>query len=90
MFILVTNIVYKNYFAFKHIRCYSLEEKLVVIQKREYQINGVSYYQYRLNIPSKIINSLRWNELDKIEFTIIDGNLVCKNVIKLDKSKKKE
>ncbi len=59
-----------------------------VIQKREYQINGKSYYQYRLNIPTKLISSLGWDETDEIEFVIDysngNGNLVCKNRAKIN------
>jgi len=57
---------------------------MVVIQKREYGKNGTIYYQYRLNIPQKIINSLRWNGNDEIDYTIHDGklivSLICKNI----------
>jgi len=57
---------------------------MVVIQKREYGKNGTIYSQYRLNIPQKIIHSLRWNYLDEIEFVIDDSNgdgkLICKNI----------
>jgi len=52
--------------------------RMVVIQKREYQINGIIYYQYRLNVPSKIIDLLRWNDTDEIEFVIMDRKLICK------------
>ena len=59
---------------------------MVVIQKREYGKNGTIYSQYRLNIPQKIIDLLRWNYLDEIEFIIDDSNgdekLVCKNISK--------
>ncbi len=57
---------------------------MVVIQKREYGKNGAIYHQYRLNIPQKIIDVLRWNYLDEIEYTIHDGklivSLICKNI----------
>ncbi len=57
-----------------------------VIQKREYGKNGAIYYQYRLNIPRHIIDLLRWDYLDEIDFFIdySDGNgkLVCKNITK--------
>ncbi len=61
---------------------------MVVIQKREYGKNGTIYSQYRLNIPQKIIDSLKWNYLDEIEFVIDDSNgngklivsLICKNI----------
>lgn len=56
---------------------------MVIIQKRKYQINGKSYYQYRLNIPTKIIDLLEWDETDKIQFIIKDKNLVCKNISKV-------
>ncbi len=51
-----------------------------VIQKREYDINGVTYYQYRLNIPTKTIDLLRWDNSMLIEFIINDGNLVCRKI----------
>ena len=53
---------------------------MVVIQKREYGKNGTTYSQYRLNIPQKIIDLLKWNYLDEIDFLIINGELVCKNI----------
>ena len=49
-----------------------------IIQKRKYKINNITYYQYRLNIPTKIIDLLRWEDSRIIEFTILDGNLICK------------
>jgi len=59
---------------------------MVVIQRREYGKNGVLYTQYRLNIPQKIIESLRWDANDEIEFILDDSNydvkLVCKNLSK--------
>jgi len=61
---------------------------MVVIQRREYGKNGTIYSQYRLNIPQKIIDLLRWNYLDEIEFVIDYSNgdgklivsLICKNI----------
>lgn len=50
-----------------------------VIQKREYGKNGTIYSQYRLNIPQKIIELLRWDANDEIEFVLDNGKLVCKN-----------
>ncbi len=47
-----------------------------VIQKREYGKNGAIYYQYRLNIPQKIIDLLRWNGNDEIVLSICDGKLL--------------
>lgn len=63
---------------------------MVVIQKREYGKNGTIYYQYRLNIPQKIIDLLRWNCNDEIDFFIDNSNgdgklivsLICKNITK--------
>jgi len=59
-----------------------LGAKLPVIQRREYGKNGTIYSQYRLNIPQKIFNSLRWNEIDEIELIIVGNDLICKNVTK--------
>ncbi len=53
-----------------------------VIQKREYGKNGAIYAQYRLNIPRHIIDLLRWNANDELDFFIVDGKLVCKNITK--------
>jgi len=57
---------------------------MVVIQRREYGKNGTIYSQYRLNIPQKIIDLLRWNGNDEIDYTIDDGklivSLICKNI----------
>ena len=55
---------------------------MVVIQKREYGKNGTMYSQYRLNIPQKIIDLLRWNGNDELVLSIHDGKLVCKNTTK--------
>ena len=55
---------------------------MVVIQRREYGKNGTIYSQYRLNIPQKIIDSLRWNGNDELDLFIHDGKLVCKNITK--------
>jgi len=74
-----TNTILENYFTFKHINDYNL---MPIIQKREYGKNGTIYYQYRLNIPQKIIDSLRWDYLDEIEFVIKDKKLICKNISK--------
>ncbi len=51
-----------------------------VIQKREYGKNGAIYSQYRLNIPRHIIDLLCWNGNDELDFFIVDGKLVCKNI----------
>ena len=53
-----------------------------VIQKREYGKNDTIYSQYRLNIPQKIIDLLRWDGNDEIDYTIHDGKLICKNITK--------
>ena len=53
-----------------------------VIQKREYGKNGTIYSQYRLNIPQKVIDLLRWDGNDEIILSIYDGKLVCKNISK--------
>jgi len=62
-----------------------------VIQRREYGKNGTIYYQYRLNIPQKIIDLLRWNGNDKIDYTIHDGklivSLICKNITNTSRKK---
>ena len=75
-----TNTVYKNYSAFKDLKLSRsrsrTRNKMPVIQKREYGKNGTIYYQYRLNIPQKIIDLLRWNGNDKVDYTIHDGKLV--------------
>jgi len=52
---------------------------MIVIQKREYGKNGTIYSQYRLNIPQKIIDVLRWNGNDELDLSIHDGKLICKN-----------
>ena len=51
-----------------------------IIQRREYGNNGTIYYQYRLNIPQKIIDLLRWNGNDELDLSIHDGKLICKNI----------
>lgn len=55
---------------------------MVKIQKREYGISGITYYQYRLHIPNKIFDLLRWDDTNEIELIIKDGNLICKNITK--------
>ncbi len=52
-----------------------------VIQKREYGKNGAIYHQYRLNVPQKIIDILRWNGNDELDYTISDGKLVVTRII---------
>ncbi len=52
-----------------------------VIQKREYGKNGMIYSQYRLNIPQKIIDLLRWDGNDEIDYAIIQGKLIVTKVV---------
>ena len=54
---------------------------MVVIQRREYGKNGTIYSQYRLNIPQKIIDELRWNGNDEIDYTIVDGKLIVSRIV---------
>jgi hypothetical protein len=50
------------------------------LQKREYVgCNGKIYTQFRLNIPSWIIEKLGWSGQRDITFSIEGGNLVAKN-----------
>jgi len=50
------------------------------LQKREYTgYNGKTYTQFRLNIPSWIIEKLTWSAQSDIEFNIVRGKLVAKS-----------
>lgn len=50
------------------------------LQKREYVGgNGKTYTQFRLNIPSWIIEKLGWPGQSDITFSVEKGKLVAKN-----------
>ena len=50
------------------------------LQKREYVGgNGTTYTQFRLNIPSWVIEKLGWSSQSDIVLSIEKGKLVVKN-----------
>lgn len=51
-----------------------------IIQRREYGKNGTIYSQYRLNIPQKIIDSLRWNGNDEVILRVVNDELVVSQI----------
>lgn len=49
------------------------------LQKREYAgCNGKTYAQFRMNVPSWIVEKLGWSGQKEIELAIKKGNLVAK------------
>lgn len=71
-------------FVFKGIFHYII---LPTIQKRKYGKNGTIYFQYRINVSQLLIETLSWKGSDKVELFIKKGELICKNLSKIDRAK---
>ena len=53
--------------------------KLQADKNRE--INGITYYKYRLHVPPSFINQLDWNKGDELSISIgRNGNLLISKI----------
>ena len=55
---------------------------MVTLQKRSYRKNGTKYFQFRITISEKIIDSLNWDGNDSLELIVKDGMIIVKNQTK--------
>ena len=53
-------------------------DAVVRLQRHKYDAAGKERFQYRITIPSRIIEKMFWRTGGMIEMTILDDTLVCR------------